>query len=69
MNVGELRKLIEGVEDSVQVVTPAPDHEYRRAHASVTTAVDHQDGCSYSEDPHDPEWAPEDPRVPVLVVG
>lgn len=67
-NVGELRRLIEGLDDSVPLVRPARDHEYSTARAEVTTAMKFND---FLWEDHGEEFTPEtstDKRVPVLLV-
>ena len=54
MTVGDLKRLLENsdMSDDTPLVVCAPDHEYRVAYASYTTALDHRDGFGFTEDPH-----------------
>lgn len=38
MNVGQLRRLIEGLPDDVVVLRPASDHSYAKADGAIETA-------------------------------
>ena len=53
MNVRELKKLLDGVPDDTLVVVDAPDHHYRLANASVTTAI--YGRYFLEQDPGEPE--------------
>lgn len=68
-NVGELRRLIEGVPDNVPLVSSAYDHEYRGANADLRTALK---GKGTLTEDHGEEITPESEwgeRVQVLFVG
>lgn len=68
-NVGELRRLIECLHDEMPLVRPAHDHEYRTAHAEVTTGLRDRSGA-WTED-HGEDVTPEatwGKRIPVLLV-
>jgi len=40
MNVGQLKKLLEGVPDDTVILVPAPDHSYREADPRPIEAVE-----------------------------
>jgi hypothetical protein len=66
LTVGELRKLIEGVDDRVLVVVPASDHSYSRVVGCVGIAI--TDGYEMYED-HGDEPEPGCRRITVLIIG
>jgi hypothetical protein len=73
VTAGDLKKLLSEVPDDALVAVPAPDHEYRAAHAEHTTALKQafpsNRGYWLTED-HGEELTPEKSfgkRIPVLV--
>ena len=70
MNVGELKQLLEPVDDSVEVVTDTPDHGYWRARAMVIQALRYTGGDPSGPDYRDsPSPGLLGPWVDVLFVG
>lgn len=47
MKVRELKKLLADVDDDIEIVVSAPDHEYREASASIEGSL--YDGSVYTE--------------------
>lgn len=43
MNVGELKKALEGVDDSMPVCVPGYDHSYNRIHPTLARPVEAHD--------------------------
>jgi hypothetical protein len=71
LNVGKLKKLIEGLADDVLVVGPAPDHEYRQVDGEATTALIDEESRCMTED-HGEDVTPEadyGKRITVLVIS
>jgi hypothetical protein len=52
LRVGQLKKLVENLDDRTLVVVPGEDHSYRTTRANVTTALADDDSLSedYGED-------------------
>ena len=69
MNVGQLRKALEGVDDDVLLVVPGSDHSYREARVQQDKAEVFEGG--YLGEYFGEEYASEDRLSvkPVLVVG
>jgi len=56
MNVGQLKQLIQDLDDSTVVLVPFEDHGYRECHIRVGTAL--KDGRNWTED-HGEDLTPE----------
>lgn len=50
MNVGALRKLMEGLPDDAPVLTTGSDHSYRAVEAEATTALQDEQHGDWTED-------------------
>lgn len=70
MTIGDLKKLIGGLDDDLPILVPAFDHSYRPASARQVIAVyDQKFGwCEDYGDSNPPE-IPEDARKRVIVVS
>jgi len=68
MNIGELKKLIEGKPDSIEILVPGSDHSYTKARCRITTALKER-SCLWTED-YGEEITPaaDGNRVTVLIV-
>lgn len=44
MNVGQLKKLLEGVSDDTVILVPSPDHSYRESDPQLIEAAQPDDG-------------------------
>ena len=68
--VGELRKLIEGVDDDVPLIVPASDHSYAIGDARLGTAIFYDVPAAIYEDCGDmnQDDVPDEAIKPALIV-
>lgn len=58
MNVKQLKELLEGVDDNVQLVSPSSDHSYVTANVYVRTVMYDKKYGVYTED-HGEKYTPD----------
>lgn len=67
MNVGELRKVLEGVDDSLPILVSSVDHSYRLVDFAVDGARFARRESYYCEDYGDDNHRPEEKYIQALI--